>query len=237
MTFIEKTAYPRFTDELLSSEWRTYFLPTEEEVRFIAKHARTERGKLTLLILLKTHQYLGQTIPVHKVPKPIQEYLRSCMDLPQTIFPLKESPANKTSLHRYRAATRSYLQITPWSGEAEKIVRTAVNKAAYTMSDPADLINVALEALSDNRYELPAFSKLERLVKHIRSQVHKKIYSQIASRLNPSQRATLDKLLIVGEYEWQSDFTRMKATPGKATLGLFAHSVKKVKFINRVFTT
>jgi hypothetical protein len=34
--------------------------------------------------------------------------------------------------------------------------------AAYTMSDPADLINLAVEHLIQQRFELPAFSTLER---------------------------------------------------------------------------
>ena len=37
-----------------------------------------------------------------------------------------------------------------------------VTQAAYTMSDPADLINVAIEHLIQQRFELPAFQTLDR---------------------------------------------------------------------------
>jgi len=40
------------------------------------------------------------------------------------------------------------------------------------MEHPADLINVAVEELVKERYELPAFSTLDRLVGHIRTIVN-----------------------------------------------------------------
>jgi hypothetical protein len=36
------------------------------------------------------------------------------------------------------------------------------------MSDPADLINVAVEQLVVERFELPAYGTLDELVNHIR---------------------------------------------------------------------
>jgi hypothetical protein len=106
----------------------------------------------------------------------------------------------------------------PWSAQAEQFVKIATRKAAFTMSDPADLINVALETLSDNRHEIPAFSTLDRLVKHMRQGVHEQIYKQVASNLDASQKEALDELLIVGEVNRQSGFTQMKNTPGKTTI-------------------
>ena len=49
-----------------------------------------------------------------------------------------------------------------------RVVEQRVTQAASTMSDPADLINVAIEHLIQQRFELPAFQTLDRLVSHVR---------------------------------------------------------------------
>ena len=52
------------------------------------------------------------------------------------------------------------------------LVTWTVRAAAATMSDPADLINRAIEALVEADIDLPAFSTLDRLVGHLRAEVH-----------------------------------------------------------------
>lgn len=86
------------------------------------------------------------------------------------------------------------------------------------MSDPADLINLSIELLIQQRYQLPAFSALDRMVGHIREQVHQKLYTQINTRLTDKQRKQLDELLRVPTDDHRTLFTRMKAFPKKATL-------------------
>jgi hypothetical protein len=93
-----------------------------------------------------------------------------------------------------------------------------VTEAAQTMSDPADLINLSIELLIQQRYQLPAFSALDRLVSHVREQVHQQMYEQINARLSNKQRRQLDELLRVPTGNHRTPFTRMKAFPKKATL-------------------
>ena len=92
---------------------------------------------------------------------------------------------------------------------------------AYTMSDPADLINVALEALNNANIELPAFSTLDRWVSHERQIVHDKLYQQITSSLTPKHRHTLDELLVIPADDRMTGFSKLKLTPGPATLKHF----------------
>ena len=51
------------------------------------------------------------------------------------------------------------------------------------MSDPADLINVAVEQLVVERFELPAYGTLDEFVNHIRHQAHEALYAQVTSKL------------------------------------------------------
>ena len=63
------------------------------------------------------------------------------------------------------------------------------------MDNPADLINVAIEELVKNRYELPPFATLDRLVRHVRNLVNQQLFSQITSQLSHEAQQRLNDLL------------------------------------------
>src|SRR5215510_14524278 len=120
------------------------------------------------------------------------------------------------TLARYRYLIRTYLAITPYTNGGVRVVIKAVHQAASTMSDPADLINVAIEHLIQQRFELPAFSTLDRLVSHVRYEVHQTLYIQITATLSEAQKTRLDALISV--HAGRSEFTRIKDTPRQASL-------------------
>lgn len=213
MAAIERTAYPRFTPSLTATELQRLYAPTEEERTFVTTHARGPAQHLTLLVLLKCHQHLGYLPALADVPDQIRRYLCQQLHLPPTTYTVIE--ATRT-LARYRYLVRTYLAITPYTNGGVRVVIDAVHQAALTMSAPADLINVAIEHLIQQRFELPAFSALDRLVGHIRYRVPQTLYAHITGPLNAIQQARLDALLHVND--GPSEFTRMKASPRQATL-------------------
>jgi hypothetical protein len=213
MTAIERTAYLRFKSSLTANELQNLYCPTDEERDFIATQARGAIQQLTLLTLLKCHQHLGYLPSLAEVPDQIRTYL--CQQL--NLFPLMyESVDAEKTLYRYRQLIRTYLAIKPYGESAQALVETAVEHAASTMSDPADLINLAVEHLVQQRLELPAFSTLDRLVMHIRHRVHQDLYTRITASLRPAERERLEGLLQVRD--GRTDFTRLKDTPRQATL-------------------
>lgn len=69
-------------------------------------------------------------------------------------------------------------------------------ETALTMSDPADLINLAIETLTRANVELPAFSTLDRIVGHLRQQVHAALYClPLLWRAQATHRSILFRLL------------------------------------------
>jgi hypothetical protein len=66
-----------------------------------------------------------------------------------------------------------------------------VQQTAQTMSDPADLIKVAIEQLIVARFELPGYSTLEEFANHLRHQVHQELYAQVTADLTATQKAIL----------------------------------------------
>jgi hypothetical protein len=130
-------------------------------------------------------------------------------------YPYESVDAERT-LSGYPQLIQTYLDIKPFADGGPQVVESVVEQAASTMSDPADLINVAIEHLIQQRFELPAYSTLDRLVSHVRYQVHQALYAQITATLSLPQQAWLEALLQVRE--GRTEFTRLKESPHRATL-------------------
>jgi hypothetical protein len=142
--------------------------------------------------------------------------------------------ADKT-LYRYRRLIRTYLDIKPYGEGGQHVVETTVQHAAFTMSDPADLINLAVEHLIQQRFELPAFSTLDRLVLHVRHGVHQDLYTRITAKLGAAERERLDALLHVRD--GRTDFTRIKETPRQATLKHLRQWTERLAWLESIVPT
>ncbi len=231
MASIERTAYPRFTSVLSPQELQTLYEPTDSEREFALVHARGDAGQLTLLALLKSHQYLGYLPVVDEIPLQVHHYLCQQLNLP----PETGFQGAKNTRYRYRGHIRSYLDVKAYSAGGARLARQAANQAAYTMSDPADLINVAIEHLIEQRFELPAFSTLDRLVLHVRYGVHEDLYGRITSSLSASDQERLDALLHVRD--GRTDSNRIKDTPGPATLSHLRQWTERLTWLESLLPT
>jgi hypothetical protein len=107
MASIDRTAYPRFQSSLIANELQALYRPSDEELRFVAEHARGDAGQLTLLALLKCHQHLGYTPSLTDVPSQIRTYLSQQLHLPADTA--LDVEAEKT-LYRYRQLIRASWQ-------------------------------------------------------------------------------------------------------------------------------
>ncbi|MBV8588780.1 MAG: DUF4158 domain-containing protein [Acetobacteraceae bacterium] len=169
-----------------------------------------------LATLLKTRQDLGCfTMPEEFHPETVAD-LTSQLGL--TAAPPSGAGGGRAkSLYRYQAAIRAHLSLRQYDKMAERMVAYAAFKTAETMSDPADLINRAVELLQSAAIDLTAFSTLDRLVNRVRTEVHARIYDQVMARLMAEHKATLDGLLIKPPNSVATNFNRLKQTPGPAT--------------------
>lgn len=215
---MDRTAYPRPGGPLTREELRARYNLTDADRAFIHVTARGDAGRLMLAALLKTRQNLGYFPALSDVHADTATYLTS--QLTRAVAPprLGEERATKT-LYRYQTAVRGYLSVTPYAAAGERLVTSTVLEAAETMSDPADLINRSIEALHDAAIDLPAFSSLDRLVNHLRTKVHARIYDRIAVRLAPESAAVLDAMLVAPAGGTTTEFNRLKQAPGPAHFG------------------
>lgn len=215
MASIERTAYPRFKRSLTSQHLHALYTPTDDELTFAQKTARSPTSQLSLLVLLKSFQQLGYFPKISEVPTAIISHIRNCLSLIPAIEPGYEE---MRTLYRHHQAIRDYLRVTLWNSGASRLAIKAVSQAAETMDNPADLINVALEMLIKERYELPAFSTLDRLVRRVRTVVNQRYFGDILNRLSPEETSRLDTLLITEGRSSRSPYQRLKQLPKSPTL-------------------
>jgi len=93
----------------------------------------------------------------------------------------------------------------------------AVRDAARTLEDIADIINVVLEDLVRQRYELPGFSILHRAAQHARATVNREYQGYVCDRLDAPAREHIDTLLNRVDDETKSPWHRLKLEPKQPT--------------------
>ena len=149
MTTLDRTAYPHLNKPLTERELAACYTLDDREKAFIDLNARGDRGPLVLAILLKTRQQLGYFVPLTQVPVSVTTCIAKQLNIALTVpvDPLHE----RKSQYRYRSACREFLSSTVFSPEQRGRVIASVHKAAHTMSDPADLINIAIETLQSTQ--------------------------------------------------------------------------------------
>ena len=182
---------------------------------FVNKAASGPRQRLALMVLLKSFQKLGYLPRLSKVPNPIKRHItRQFADSLQ----LELNDLSPTTRSRYRQAIHKYLNVKPYRQGGDKVVAQVVRLSAATMSDPADLINVAIEELLRQQYELPAYRTLDDFVNHIRHQAHLQIYEQVTMSLTQRQQTTLASLLKRQDDATRHPFNQLKSLPQSSSL-------------------
>jgi hypothetical protein len=212
MTAIDRTAYPRQGARLTREELGARYALTETDLAFIRVSARGEVGRVMLATLLKARQDLGRFPTLDEVHTDTVTYMASQLGLTTPVW-LDQVDTTK-SFYRYQTVVRRHLSVMPYGDAAEELVTKTTLETAETMSDPADLINRAVEALQAASMDLPAFSTLDRLVNRLRAEVHAQIYNRVAVRVTAEHAAVLDALLVRPTNSTTTDFNRLKQTPG-----------------------
>ena len=121
------------------------------------------------------------------------------------------------TLYKYHQAIRVHLGINPAGRHARHIAARAVYAAAQVMDNPADLINVAIEELIHARYELPAYTTLDRLTQRVRALVNRRMFQAVFDQLTEDDRRRLDALLETSLPRRHSAYNDLKQLPKRPT--------------------
>ena len=214
MASIERTAYPRFKRYYTSNELKEIYTLTPAEIAFGRTSTTGEDNYLNLMVLLKSFQRLGYFPKLSEIPDSVINYIRTSIKLPENLDLGYQYPQ---TLSRHKKAIRSYLQVSQFNQEANRFITEIIKKSALVMDNPADLINVAIEELVKERYELPPFSTLDRLVRHFRNLVNQQLFSQVTSQLSHEYQQRLNDLLDSQPHRQRSSYSDLKKLPKKSS--------------------
>ncbi|MDV2997801.1 MAG: Tn3 family transposase TnXo19 [Chroococcidiopsis sp. SAG 2025] len=94
----------------------------------------------------------------------------------------------------------------------------AIASSAVVKDHPADLLNVAIEELVKERYELPTFSTLDRLVDRVRTSANTRLFGRVSAGLSQTEQAYLDRLIAKESDTASATLNLLKSPPKSATL-------------------
>lgn len=216
MASLERTAYPRFPRTITLKDLQGSFTPTAEELEWAFGFARGGDRRLALLVQLKCFQFLHHFVPPQQIPPEVVEHLCGCLSQP--IQQQITYPDAHRSLYRHHEAIRKLLGVRPFTGSSAR--RDAVQialEASQVVDTRTDVINILVEELIQQGYELPSFSTLVTIAEQVHEAAQQALHIRIAQRLTQQQREWLDQLLHGELPARQTLYNKIKRSAKKAS--------------------
>jgi hypothetical protein len=204
MPAVHETVYPRLNSNVSRRELIDLYTPTEAELELATRASKGEAARLSFLVLLKTFQRLGYFIGLQDVPRGIVEHIahdRGMLIVPETAADYDESGTGR----RHVKFIRQYLRVKSFDETGQAVLSTAVRLAAERMEDLADIINVAIEELIRESFELPGFSTPHKEAKRGRAEVNRTLYHRVSGALGAEGQSAIDALLAEAGMESKKD--------------------------------
>lgn len=216
MPGISDTAYPRLKPNPSAKEMDEVYTPNLFEGSWVEQRTREPVPRTGLLVLLKTFQRLGYFVMMNEVPSPILQHIAACAGYVAVPEGLAEYDASSVR-RRHMALVRDYVGVSAWCEAAQTVMMDACRQAARTRDDLADIVNIALEKLVWQRYELPAFNTVLRAARAARTEINQGYYAQVRERLSETALRAVSTLLTRPPEATQSAWDRLKTEPKQAT--------------------
>jgi len=227
MTSMYKTAYPHFDSKkkISNAKLATDYQITQEELFDIKTRRYDEDSQLTYTVLFKVFQNFSYFPEATQIPAEVIQYIKKQLATPAATF----NATHDSTISRHRERICEHLCMTRWKKIKDKLSGKIINpakdlavqfslEASKTLNYPADIINVVIEQCKKNKLELPTFTQLDRLVKHTRSLVNKKIIDSVFETLSDSQIKMLDDLLTIAPENQKSYYNQLKMLPKNPTI-------------------
>ena len=205
--------YPKLAQRLTAADLHRIFGPTYKERQWAPTIARSPSSQVALLVQLRIFQAVGRFLPMKDVPASGIEHVAQKLGVE---CETRVVHAHAT-LYRHQAAVLEYLGVTSWGDQARELAESTMTKVAKTQTDPADLINAAVDALVRHRFELPALTALRRLAGTVHSVVNGAQWREVCAHLTAKQGCALEALLKVESQTQESQFAQLCRAPARAS--------------------
>jgi len=206
-----------FSDEEMVRDWTLF----PGDIAEIAKYRHNSR--LFIAIQLCAVRLYGRFLNhVHELSPHIISFLGQQLALPPSL--VVEVPERKATYTEHRYNIMTYLGFQKFDDQAQAQLEAWIEHEAQRGLLPDALFQQVEQHLLAKRVLLPGPSVLERLIIHVCSHVHGKLFETVFSRLSPALRQAIDQLLLVPDGEQHSAFylhiPRMSATQSMGRLPL-----------------
>lgn len=229
MASIERTAYPKLKNSISQKELQKKYTLSLDEISQAYSVVRGDNAVISYLTLLKCFQSIGYFPSINEIPEMIIRHIVQQLNIEYKSQRLEYK--RKGTLYLHHKSIREYLNIKQYDLQAKNMVEETIQRNTYTMEDPADLINSAIDTLVKNNYELPAYSYLDRITMEIRTKVHNDICTNVLNRTTAEQKRILDTLLEVDTEKRFSDMQYLKETVKKPSFKNMKELILKLDWL------
>lgn len=208
-----RVIYPDLPDPLTPGDLQQLFSPSFDERQWAPTVVRTGASQVALLVQLKIFQTIGRFRLPTEIPLAAVEHVARRMGVEfefSQIFP-------ERTRYRHRQAILKRPGVVSWGTEALALAEATMFKAARARTDPADIINSAIDALIRHGFELPALATLRRLAGTAHSNVSATQWNEVCGCISSAQCSVLETLLTVDSQTLKSPFANLCAPPGRAS--------------------
>jgi Domain of unknown function (DUF4158) len=205
--------YPELPDPLTAADLKRVFSPSHAEREWAPTIARSPTSQVVLLVQLKVFQAVGRCLSLRTVPHLIFEHVAHRLGVDGEIgFESSES-----TQYRHRKAILDRLGVTAWGTASRRLAHRTMITVAEARTDPAELINAAVDALVRHQFELPSLNALGRLAASVHAKVNAAQWQRIGDCVSEEQRSALEALLRADPATQESSFAQICRAPGRAT--------------------
>lgn len=195
-----------FSEEAMVRDWTLL----ERDRQEIGNYRKSFR--LYLAIQICAVRLYGRFLDqVHDLSLHIVNYLGQQLDLPPCLT--VEVPQREATSLEHRQNVLKHLGFQRFGPGAQEELETWLEQRVGLGAFPDELFQQARHRLLDKRILLPGSSVLERLIIHVCSVVHSRLFERVFQQLSPPLRQAVDQLLRVPDGEQRSSFYRLKEYP------------------------
>lgn len=234
MPKISDTAYPRLKPHPGLKELERLFTPTPEERHFAWARTNSETNTVRLLVWLKVFQRLGYFPSTNEISIRIIEHIADSIGAVHAAGSNIIEAYDGSRLERtHHELVRQYLSVTAYGEEARAVAKKACLDASATRDDLVDIVNVTIEELIRQRFELPGCSTLLRIARASRSRVNGDYHQQVFTALSDESKNSLRQLFERSARYSKTAWDNLKREPKNPSV---RHLQEFLKHMNSLLT-
>jgi len=228
LTIEQKEQYGKFNHNPNDLQLARYFHLDKTDRIFISDR-RGESNKLGLALELTTVRFLGCFIDMSLIPLNVQYFVAKQLDINDFYNVYQDYSKREPTRREHRTLIRKYynyyeLNDLNWHF---KLSRLLYERSWISNEKPSLMFDFATAWLIEHKVLLPGVSTLVRLIAEIRRRTDARLFKQLATLPDESQKQQLKSLLNIAEGSSSSRFDKLKYRSNRASSTTFKSAISR----------